>query len=758
MSRNNSPMKTKPTSRNNSPMRTNNSPMKTNNSPVKTNNSPMKTKPTSRNNSPMKTKSNSTALDDQQVPSGFEGYKKCYKVYLFPTRGNDSKFNTLTPKPTKGTTPCYWLGEYHSTTPSDVWAYPHSNNKKKDPSDFRGNAHGVYGYNNGMDDTLWFLPPKTTIPTSFTPKGIWTLPVQRRDVSSIEDDTAGFVNIGQATKVESYDVPGTWRLLYKKDGDNEPMEIHVRTPRGKVIDLFVEPTDTIDDVKRMVQDEEKIPTKDEIRLRFNDKPLDDKPTLEESGIQNGDVLDMEPMIICVKDTRNKTHTLTVDPADRVRDVKKQIERKEGTPVEQQRLFFGPKELKDGPTLRDSGIKHKDTLQLEPMQIHIKTPEGKTVTLNVKPDDTIQDVKKKMEQKEKIPVGCQRLVFRNKELDDPKSTLDDNNIKHGDTLNLEPMQIHVRLPNGTKKITLTKVKPTDTIRDIKRRVEDMEGTPSQDQRIFLGTKELDDGPTLKDYNIVHNDTLDLEGMYIFIKDWAGNKFKLDVEPTDTIDSVKEQIRVKEGHPKKNQFLIFKGTLLEDQPTLSDYGVKHKDVINLDRMKIYVRDWNGKTFPLDVNPTDSVDDVKHKIEDQEGHPKDKQKLYFDKVSMDDPYKTLDDHNVKYKDTLDLKKAEPKVQPPPAMKEAPMSPVVQKGPEYTVGMSPWSDPFASPAGYSPKKKIERDGIRAKGAGRLKDRYHVDYDTEMKELAIMAEERHKLKKQEQEYLKNRSQASTQQ
>lgn len=688
-------------------------------------------------------------------PKGFEGHESV-TVYLFPTRGNDSKYNTLTQKPPKGTTPCYWLGEYHATSPSPVWTFPSRLNKS--PDDFRGNVHGVYGHNHGMHDTLWFLPPKAAVPRSFTPRGIWTLPVQLRDDSPIAPNEAGFLNVGKAAKVESYDVPGTWRLLYKKDGEDGPMQIHVRTPRGRLIDLSVKPDDTIDQVKGMVQEEENIPSKNEIRLRFNDKPLDDKPTLDESGIKDGDILDMEPMIIYVKDTKNKTHTLTVDPTDRVRDVKRQIEKKEGTPVDQQRLFFGPTELKDSPTLRDCGIKHQDTLKLEPMQIHVKTPEGKTVTLNVRPDDTIQDVKDKVEKKEKIPADQQRLTFRGKELDDPVSTLDDNNIKHGDTLNLEPMQIHVRLPNGKKKITLQKVKPTDTIRDIKRRVENMENIPSRDQRLLFGSKELDDGPTLKDYNIVHNDTLDLEGMYIIIKDWTGKKFKLDVEPSDTIDSVKEQIKEKEGHPKKNQFLVFKGALLNDNHTLTDCGIKHKDMLNLDRMKIYVRDWKDKTFTLNVNPTDSVDSVKQQIEDLEGHPKDKQKLFFDKDPMDDPAKSLDDHNVKYKDTLDLKKVEPKILSPKPLKatmETPITPAA-KGPEYIVGISPWTDPFASPAGYSPKRKIDRDGTRATGAGRLKDRYHTDLKSELDELARMAEERHKLKKQEQEYLKNRNQEAT--
>ena len=247
------------------------------------------------------------------------------------------------------------------------------------------------------------------------------------------------------------------------------MQIIVKLPKGKTINLDVMPEDTIDTIKAKVNEKEGIPPRQQ-RLIYSKIKLEDRNNLKSYKIQHGSTLNLdECMQISVRTPRGRTIELEVLPEDTIDTIKAKIQEKEGIPPKLQRLKLSKIRLENGRDLATYNIQDGSTLDLsKSMQIFVKTPKGKTITLDVMPEDTVESVKAEIQAIEGTKPHLQHLFFSRQKLEENGKSLSNYNIQDGTTLDLRKgIRITVKTLRGDS--IFLDVLPDDSIDTIKAKI-------------------------------------------------------------------------------------------------------------------------------------------------------------------------------------------------------------------------------------------------------------------------------------------------
>ena len=387
------------------------------------------------------------------------------------------------------------------------------------------------------------------------------------------------------SKVNS--IPGDASMFPHSDWYEQvpPLEIFVQVMNQDIITLEVDSSDTIGNLKEKIKDKKGFPAEEQLLFFQSKTQLKDDRTVSDYNIQNKSTVKLSLQIyrleVTILTEGRRPVTLEVNATDSILELKREIQDMTGVPLKQQCLSFAGIELENERTIFAYNIQNKSSINLVvKIKVYLVTPlSQEKMTLVLKPKDNIGSIKDKIYAQTKIPSHRQVLKFNDEELDDVH-TLKYYNIESKSKLFLyEAIKIFVEMLNGT--VVTLKLCKSNTIEDVKVRLNLREDIPWDMQRLSFRGKPLRDSDSLSDLNIQNESILRyLVMIRIHVKMPNGYEISADFNLDDKIRNVRDRIQSKGGiPPNQHCFLMYNEEKLVNTCTLRHYKLRNGSILSL-----------------------------------------------------------------------------------------------------------------------------------------------------------------------------------
>ena len=202
---------------------------------------------------------------------------------------------------------------------------------------------------------------------------------------------------------------------------------------------------------------------------------------------------------------------------------------------------------------------------------------------------------------------------------------------------EPITITVQVLTEDGATLTLMLNPSETIGAVKDAIEDGCEIASDRQVLKFNNTELNDNEkSLADNGIKDGDVLTVEPFRIPITVICPDDTKIEkmIDPTNYLSDIKRGLEKESGIPPWNQRLFMNDKELEDDmKTAEAHGIVANSVLTLEpkTIKVTVTDPDGNVHELKLKPSDTLDDIQAKIEEEVGMPADKQLVKADKKEL-------------------------------------------------------------------------------------------------------------------------------